>query len=78
MAGCEWDVETETIDGYVEFVYDREDFISLDLKNLTWLYSQQAATYKDKWDPVNVRLEITYNFFSSLCPDWLKKYLKYG
>ncbi|XP_033182119.1 major histocompatibility complex class I-related gene protein-like [Anabas testudineus] len=77
LTGCEWDDKT-TINGYMDFAYEGEDFISLDLKNLTLLYSQHAATYKDKWDPSNIRVKITYNFLVSLCPDWLKKYLKYG
>ena len=51
MDGCEWDDEDDTTDGYLQFGYDGEDFIVLDLKNLRWIATTpQAFISKLKWD----------------------------
>ncbi|XP_067384756.1 major histocompatibility complex class I-related gene protein-like isoform X2 [Channa argus] len=75
--GCEWDDETEEINGYNQFGYDGEDFVSLDPKNLRWLFSEQAATYKDKWDPDENRLSDSNRTLNDNLIDWLKKILAY-
>uniref|UniRef100_A0A8C5FJ92 MHC class I-like antigen recognition-like domain-containing protein n=1 Tax=Gadus morhua TaxID=8049 RepID=A0A8C5FJ92_GADMO len=67
MYGCEWDDDDDSTDGYEQFGYDGEDFLSLDLKTLTWVAPvQEAVTTKQRWNR------------NKECVDWLKKYLAYG
>lgn len=78
MSTCEWDDETEKDDGFQHYGYNGEDFVSFDLKMQKWLYTEQAATFKHKWDINNARLNFNNMFFTKFCPQWLKKYLVYG
>nr|QQG63312.1 MHC class I antigen [Melanogrammus aeglefinus] len=79
MYGCEWDDEDDSTDGYNQHGYDGEDFISLDLKTLTWVAPvRQAFTTKQKWNQDKARLQHDKNYYTKECVDWLKKYLSYG
>ncbi|KAL3984334.1 olfactory receptor [Sarotherodon galilaeus] len=79
MNGCEWDDETDTITGFNQYGYDGEDFIALDLQTLTWIAPKpQAVVTKLQWDTEKPRLEHNKNYYINRCPDWLKKYVKYG
>uniref|UniRef100_A0A3Q3MKA2 Ig-like domain-containing protein n=1 Tax=Mastacembelus armatus TaxID=205130 RepID=A0A3Q3MKA2_9TELE len=77
LSGCEWDEETGEVDGYDDFGYDGEDFISFSMKTQTWLYTEQAATYKHKWESGKDGFKDT-NFLTNICPQWLKTFLIYG
>uniref|UniRef100_A0A8D3E0L7 Ig-like domain-containing protein n=1 Tax=Scophthalmus maximus TaxID=52904 RepID=A0A8D3E0L7_SCOMX len=68
MYGCEWDNETGEVKGYDQFGYDGEDFIALDLKTETWIAPWDADT-----QPASQK-----NYYTHLCPDWLKKYVNFG
>ncbi|XP_074469539.1 major histocompatibility complex class I-related gene protein-like isoform X1 [Sebastes fasciatus] len=79
MYGCEWDDETDEVNGYEQYGYDGEDFISFDLKTETWVApKQQAVITKHKWD--NDKSEIAQNkhYYTQHCPEYLKKYVNYG
>ncbi|XP_040909453.1 major histocompatibility complex class I-related gene protein-like [Toxotes jaculatrix] len=79
MAGCEWDDETGEVSGYQQYGFNGEDFISMDLKTLTWIAPKPQAVFtKHKWDGDKSRNEFWKNFVLSLCPEKLKKYLKTG
>ncbi|CAL8373921.1 unnamed protein product [Boreogadus saida] len=79
MYGCEWDDDDDSTDGYNQYGYDGEDFISLDLKTLTWVAPvRQAVTTKHKWDGLRAYNEYWKNYHTKECVDWLKKYLSYG
>ncbi|XP_062342653.1 BOLA class I histocompatibility antigen, alpha chain BL3-7-like [Osmerus eperlanus] len=79
MLGCEWDEETGATDGYDQFGYDGEDYVSLDLKNMRWIAAaQKAVITKHKWDQDRAWLEAHKNYLTHICIDWLKKYVDYG
>uniref|UniRef100_A0A8C5C7A4 H-2 class I histocompatibility antigen, Q9 alpha chain-like n=1 Tax=Gadus morhua TaxID=8049 RepID=A0A8C5C7A4_GADMO len=79
MYGCEWDDEDGTTEGYDQYGYDGEDFISWDLKTMTWVAPvHQALTTKHKWEQNRALMEQKKYFYTKECVDWLKKYLVYG
>lgn len=79
MYGCEWDDETNEVDGYEQFGYDGEDFIIFDLQTETWVApKQQAVVTKHKWDSNKAFITSVKNYYTQICPEWLKKYLNYG
>uniref|UniRef100_A0A672I430 Ig-like domain-containing protein n=1 Tax=Salarias fasciatus TaxID=181472 RepID=A0A672I430_SALFA len=80
MYGCEWDDETdEVVNGFHQYGYDGEDFISFDLKTETWIAPvQQAVPTKHKWDKDKAKMAFDKNYFTSFCPYWLKKYVEFG
>ncbi|CAL8373909.1 unnamed protein product [Boreogadus saida] len=79
MYGCEWDDDDDTTDGYTQFGYDGEDFISLDLKTLTWVAAvRQAVATKQSWDGNRAYNELQKNYLTKVCVGWLKKHLVYG
>ncbi|XP_034150572.1 BOLA class I histocompatibility antigen, alpha chain BL3-7-like isoform X2 [Esox lucius] len=78
MMGCEWDEETGVTEGFLPFGYDGEDFISFDLKTLTWITSKpQAVITKDRWDNDKADNEYWKNYLTQECIEWLKKFLDY-
>ncbi|CAL8396543.1 unnamed protein product [Gadus morhua 'NCC'] len=79
MFGCEWDDEDDSTDGYRQYGYDGEDFISLDLKTLTWVAAvPQAVSIKQRWDQERAGLQFDKYFLTKECVDWLKILLAYG
>ncbi|XP_043995152.1 H-2 class I histocompatibility antigen, Q9 alpha chain-like [Gambusia affinis] len=79
MYGCEFDDEYEEVEGWESFGYDGEDFIALDLKTERWFAPvAQALVTKKKWDNEKMKMALTKNYITQICPDWLRKYLDYG
>uniref|UniRef100_A0A3Q4IH03 Ig-like domain-containing protein n=1 Tax=Neolamprologus brichardi TaxID=32507 RepID=A0A3Q4IH03_NEOBR len=79
MYGCEWDDATNEVDGYEQFGYDGEDFIIFDLQTETWVAPQrQAIITKHKWDSNKAFITSVKNYYTQICPEWLKKYVNYG
>ncbi|XP_070841161.1 class I histocompatibility antigen, F10 alpha chain-like [Chaetodon trifascialis] len=79
MYGCEWDDETGEVNGYDQWGYDGEDFISFDLKTETFIApKQQAVITKHKWDYDKAGIALRKNYLTQICPEWLKKYVDYG
>ncbi|KAM9446950.1 class I histocompatibility antigen, F10 alpha chain-like isoform 1-T1 [Clarias gariepinus] len=78
MYGCELD-DDGTTRGYTQYGYDGEDFISFDLKTLTWIApTPQALITKNKWDPDTEYNKGRKNYLKNTCIKWLKKYVSYG
>uniref|UniRef100_A0A3Q2Q1Y5 Major histocompatibility complex class I-related gene protein-like n=1 Tax=Fundulus heteroclitus TaxID=8078 RepID=A0A3Q2Q1Y5_FUNHE len=79
MYGCEWDDETEEVTGYFQYGYDGEDFLTLSIKEDTWIAAkQQAVITKNKWNNDRHMLASDNNYFTHICPEWLEKYVNYG
>nr|AIL25829.1 MHC class I antigen [Scatophagus argus] len=79
MCGCEWDNETRSTNGFMQFGYDGEDFIAFDLQTLTWTApKQQALITKHKWDNDKALTANDKQYLTQICPEWLKKYVDYG
>nr|AAL11412.1 major histocompatibility class I receptor [Sander vitreus] len=79
MYGCEWDDETGEVNGFSQWGYDGEDFISFDLKTESYVApKQQAVITKHKWDNDKAEISQRKHYLTQECPEWVKKYLNYG
>ncbi|XP_039676061.1 H-2 class I histocompatibility antigen, D-K alpha chain-like [Perca fluviatilis] len=79
MYGCDWDDETGEVNGFMQWGYDGEDYISLDLKTETWIApKQQAVITKHKLDNTKAKTALYKHYLTQICPEWVKKYLSYG
>nr|ARO85810.1 MHC class I antigen [Ctenopharyngodon idella] len=79
MYGCSWDEETGDVDGFDEFGYDGEDFITLDLKKLRYITTKQEALITQvNWNKDKAYLVGKKQYRTQICIEWLKKYLQYG
>ncbi|XP_019206282.1 major histocompatibility complex class I-related gene protein [Oreochromis niloticus] len=77
--GCEWDEKTGEETGFLQYSYNGEDFVEIDLKTLTWIaLKPEAAITKQKWDADSVRTNVNKNLFTNIYPKWIKKVLSYG
>ncbi|XP_048058826.1 major histocompatibility complex class I-related gene protein-like [Megalobrama amblycephala] len=79
MYGCEWDDQTGKTDAFRQEGYDGEDFLSLDLKEIRWISPvPQGFSTQNKWNNNRAYLEGRKHYFSTVCIEWLKKYVEYG
>uniref|UniRef100_A0A672FT71 Ig-like domain-containing protein n=1 Tax=Salarias fasciatus TaxID=181472 RepID=A0A672FT71_SALFA len=79
MTGCQWDDETDEVNGFEQYGYDGEDFLSFDMKTETWIAPRpQAVTIKHRLNN-NRGYKVHQNhYFTKECRHWLKKFLDYG
>ncbi|KAL0167297.1 hypothetical protein M9458_039141, partial [Cirrhinus mrigala] len=79
MYGCEWDDQTEETNAFEQAGYDGEDFVFLDLKELRFISPvPQGIPTVQKWNNDKSKLDNHKNYYSTVCIDWLKKYVQYG
>ncbi|KAM8876267.1 major histocompatibility complex class I-related gene protein-like isoform 4-T5 [Synchiropus picturatus] len=79
MHGCEWNDETNYSTGHYQYAYDGEDFLSFDLKNLTWVArTPQADSTKRMWDKNQIRTNYLRYYLKTQCRKHLKTLLQYG
>ncbi|XP_030267507.1 class I histocompatibility antigen, F10 alpha chain-like, partial [Sparus aurata] len=79
LNGCEWDDETGEVKGFVQFAYDGEDFLKLDLNTLTWIALRpEAVTAKLIWDADKELGKVFKIFLTQIFPEQLRQYVKYG
>ncbi|CAN9502884.1 unnamed protein product [Ophioblennius macclurei] len=77
--GCEWDDETDEVNGFEHFGFDGEDFLSFDLETESWIAPvPQAVFTKQKWDNNKAWMTQEKFFLTQTCPEWLKKFVKLG
>ncbi|XP_036417207.1 H-2 class I histocompatibility antigen, Q9 alpha chain-like [Colossoma macropomum] len=77
MYGCELHDDGTSI-GYMQHGYDGEDYISLDLKTLTWTAANaKAVTTKQNLERTS---EATFQtaYLDNICIEWLETYVEYG
>ncbi|XP_052389843.1 major histocompatibility complex class I-related gene protein isoform X4 [Carassius gibelio] len=78
MCGCELD-EDGTKQGYMQYGYDGEDFLSFDKSTLTWTAANpQAVITKHKWDSTGEDAIYWKGYLDNTCIEWLQKYVIYG
>ncbi|XP_037650595.1 major histocompatibility complex class I-related gene protein-like isoform X2 [Sebastes umbrosus] len=79
MVGCEWDDETDEVNGFRQYGYDGEDWISFDLKTETWVAPKpQALITKHNWDNDKAKIAYYKHYHTQRCPEYLKKFVNYG
>ncbi|XP_055368862.1 zinc-alpha-2-glycoprotein-like isoform X4 [Betta splendens] len=78
IQGIEWDQNTEEISGFSYSGYDGEDFMSLDLKTLTWIpLKPEAVVIKQIFDKDKVFIKETEYRVKHIYPEFLKTFLNY-
>ncbi|KAI4873785.1 hypothetical protein NFI96_016573, partial [Prochilodus magdalenae] len=77
MYGCELD-DDGTKRGHMQFGYDGEDFLSLDLDTETWTAANpKAVITKHKWEGESWGGQVKA-YLENTCTEWLQKYVGYG
>uniref|UniRef100_A0A3Q2Y5Q4 H-2 class I histocompatibility antigen, K-D alpha chain-like n=1 Tax=Hippocampus comes TaxID=109280 RepID=A0A3Q2Y5Q4_HIPCM len=79
MQGCEWVNETGEVDGWQQFRYDGEDFISFEWKTMRWIAANpQAFITRNKWTRLDGYKEYWKRYVTEICPAVLKTYVSNG
>uniref|UniRef100_I3JML2 Ig-like domain-containing protein n=2 Tax=Oreochromis niloticus TaxID=8128 RepID=I3JML2_ORENI len=76
ITGCEWDDETEKMNGFTTFGYNGEDFIAFDKDSETWIALTPEAELAKQ--DLKTRTEEYKLFHTVTCPSILKNCLKHA
>ncbi|XP_036406868.1 major histocompatibility complex class I-related gene protein-like, partial [Megalops cyprinoides] len=78
MYGCGWDEETGVTEGYDQYGYDGEDFLTFDLESMSWIPSiTQAFETKLKWESNRTKILQRKMYLTEECIHWLKNHVYY-
>ncbi|KAF5893604.1 BOLA class I histocompatibility antigen, alpha chain BL3-7-like isoform X2, partial [Clarias magur] len=78
ILGCELD-DDGTSRGYIEYACDGEDFMSLDLKAVSWSAAKpQAVTTESKWESTGQEAKHCKDFLRVECVERLRKFESYS
>ncbi|KAM9446947.1 BOLA class I histocompatibility antigen, alpha chain BL3-7-like isoform 2-T2 [Clarias gariepinus] len=78
MCGCELDADGNKKE-YIQYSYDGEDFISLNLTTGTWTaVNDKAESFINDWDPEGIEAKYWKDFLETDCIDRLQKFMSYG
>ncbi|XP_035990221.1 major histocompatibility complex class I-related gene protein-like [Fundulus heteroclitus] len=73
ILSCALDEETQNVKAVLQFGYNAEDFMILNLDNLTWVALQpQAISIKVAWNADIAGLMFHRKLLTQMCPQWLK------
>ncbi|XP_059424992.1 major histocompatibility complex class I-related gene protein-like [Carassius carassius] len=76
MYGCGWEDKTGYSQGFDQYGYDGEDFISLDLKALRYVTAvPQGLITTEKWNNDTAHLKLLNQYYQHECVYWLKHFL---
>ncbi|TSR04332.1 RLA class I histocompatibility antigen, alpha chain 11/11 [Bagarius yarrelli] len=75
MYGCELNSNGSSR-GYSKYGHDGEDFISLDLKTVSWTAAEPQT--ETKWDPAGHQARLCKDFLRYRCIERLKMFVFYG
>ncbi|XP_033986916.1 major histocompatibility complex class I-related gene protein-like isoform X1 [Trematomus bernacchii] len=79
MIGCDWDDETGEVKGYLHHGFDGEDFLILDLETESWIAPRREAVLtKQRLDKDKALMANLKNYFTQVCPEYLKKFMNNG
>ncbi|KAM9446975.1 BOLA class I histocompatibility antigen, alpha chain BL3-7-like [Clarias gariepinus] len=78
MLGCEL-YDNDTTKGYTQYGCDGEDFMSLDLKTVSWSAAKPLAVMTEsKWESKVNRAKYCKDFLTSECGEHLRKFETYS
>ncbi|KAJ8334979.1 hypothetical protein SKAU_G00406180 [Synaphobranchus kaupii] len=82
MHGCKAEKTGEErakfIEGFDQYGYDGENFLSFDNKDAMWVAPvNQARSTKKKWDDTPILSQYTKGYLETDCVNWLETFLKY-
>ncbi|KAK2887687.1 hypothetical protein QQF64_013067 [Cirrhinus molitorella] len=79
MYGCEWDDQTGATNAFKQYGYDGEDLLFFDIKEMRYITPViQGIPTILKWNNDRGLLENDKYYYSTVCIEWLQKYLQYG
>ncbi|XP_007564381.1 major histocompatibility complex class I-related gene protein-like isoform X2 [Poecilia formosa] len=78
-SGCELNMETKELTGFMKYGYDGEDFLEFDLKGRKWIALRKEALFlKQRWDLDILNINLFVDLLTNQCYLWLSESLIAG